>query len=101
MFFGAFCAEVQSCYFSAEVATISKRNNQFMLYGSDGHELDANYNYVIVAVPLHQKQQIQIEGIANVHFIYLVYDFLKRIEFHVRKQRRVIQSLLFFNLFLR
>lgn len=33
-----------------------------MLHGSDGQKLDANYNYVIVAVPLHQNQQIQIEG---------------------------------------
>lgn len=33
-----------------------------MLYGSDGQELGANYNYIIIAVPLHQKQQIQIEG---------------------------------------
>ncbi|KAL3982696.1 Prenylcysteine lyase family protein [Acanthocheilonema viteae] len=48
---------------SAEVAAISKRNDQFVLYGSDGQELDTNYNYVIVAVPLHQKQQIQIEGV--------------------------------------
>uniref|UniRef100_A0A915PR85 Prenylcysteine lyase domain-containing protein n=1 Tax=Setaria digitata TaxID=48799 RepID=A0A915PR85_9BILA len=48
---------------SVEVATISKHNNQFSLYGSDGHELGANYDYVIVAVPLHQKQQIQIEGV--------------------------------------
>ncbi|VDM11591.1 unnamed protein product [Wuchereria bancrofti] len=33
----------------------------FVLYGNDSQELCANYNYIIVAVPLHQKQQIQIE----------------------------------------
>uniref|UniRef100_A0A158Q8N1 Prenylcys_lyase domain-containing protein n=1 Tax=Elaeophora elaphi TaxID=1147741 RepID=A0A158Q8N1_9BILA len=48
---------------SAEVTTISRENDQFMLYGSDGQEFGTNYNYVIVAVPLHQKQQIQIEGV--------------------------------------
>ncbi|CAG9530183.1 unnamed protein product [Cercopithifilaria johnstoni] len=47
----------------AEVTSISKWNDQFVLYGSDGQELDANYSYVIIAVPLHQKQQIQIEDV--------------------------------------
>ncbi|EFO22240.2 hypothetical protein LOAG_06248 [Loa loa] len=48
---------------SAKVTIISKRNNQFVLYGRDGQGLGANYDYVVVAVPLHQKQQIQIEGV--------------------------------------
>ncbi|MCP9265798.1 hypothetical protein DINM_021187 [Dirofilaria immitis] len=48
---------------NAEVTTVSKRNNRFVLYGNDGQKLSANYDYVIVAVPLHQKQQIQIEGV--------------------------------------
>ncbi|OZC07415.1 prenylcysteine oxidase [Onchocerca flexuosa] len=48
---------------NAEVVTVSKHNNRFMLHGSDGRKLGANYDYVIVAVPLHQKQQIHIEGV--------------------------------------
>ncbi|VDN81485.1 unnamed protein product [Brugia pahangi] len=40
---------------SAEAAAISKRNDQFVLYGNDSQEICANYNYIIFAVPLHQN----------------------------------------------
>uniref|UniRef100_A0A8R1XX46 Prenylcys_lyase domain-containing protein n=1 Tax=Onchocerca volvulus TaxID=6282 RepID=A0A8R1XX46_ONCVO len=48
---------------NAKVVTVSKNNSRFILYGSDGQKLGANYDYVIAAVPLHQKQQIQIKGV--------------------------------------
>lgn len=48
--------------FSAEVATVSKYGNHFVLFDANGRELGGGYEYVIVAVPLHQKQSLQIDG---------------------------------------
>lgn len=48
--------------FSAEVTKVSKPGDHFMLSGVDGQELGGGYDYVIVAVPLHQKQSLHIDG---------------------------------------